>query len=109
MIIKNKKNNVGTDKKLASQIEKILKKLTLEEKISMIHAAGLFKTGAVERLDIPSLKCSDGPMGVRCEFHNERWIPIGNHDDLVTYLPSNSALASSWNEELAISRSGSSG
>ncbi len=101
MIIKNKKNNVGTDKKLASQIEKILKKLTLEEKISMIHAAGLFRTGAVERLDIPSLKCSDGPMGVRCEFHNERWIPIGNHDDLVTYLPSNSALASSWNEELA--------
>ncbi len=101
MIIKNKKNNAGTDKKLASQIEKILKKLTLEEKISMIHAAGLFRTGAVERLDIPSLKCSDGPMGVRCEFHNERWIPIGNHDDLVTYLPSNSALASSWNEELA--------
>lgn len=101
MIIKNKKYNVGTDKKLDSQIEKILKKLTLEEKISMIHAAGLFKTGAVERLDIPSLKCSDGPMGVRCEFHNERWIPIGNHDDLVTYLPSNSALASSWNEELA--------
>lgn len=101
MIIKNKKNNVGTDKKLDSQIEKILKKLTLEEKISMIHAAGLFKTGAVERLDIPSLKCSDGLMGVRCEFHNERWIPIGNHDDLVTYLPSNSALASSWNEELA--------
>ncbi|MBD5453343.1 MAG: glycosyl hydrolase [Lachnospiraceae bacterium] len=86
---------------MENQIEKILKKLTLDEKIAMIHAAGLFRTGAVERLDIPSLKCSDGPMGVRCEFHNERWIPTGNNDDNVTYLPSNSALASTWNQELA--------
>lgn len=101
MIRKNLKSNVGNDKKMGNQIEKLLKKLTLDEKIAMIHAAGLFQTGAVERLDIPSLKCSDGPMGVRCEFHNERWIPAGNNDDNVTYLPSNSALASTWNQELA--------
>ena len=101
MIRKNLKNSVGNDKKIENQIEKLLKKLTLDEKIAMIHAAGLFQTGAVERLDIPSLKCSDGPMGVRCEFHNERWIPTGNNDDNVTYLPSNSALASTWNQELA--------
>lgn len=101
MIGKKRRNSMETDKKMENQIEKLLKKLTLDEKISMIHAAGLFKTGAVERLGIPSLKCSDGPMGVRQEFHNERWLPIGNHDDYVTYLPSNSALASSWNEEIA--------
>ena len=93
--------NSRNDKKTEGQIEKLLKKLTLDEKISMIHGAGLFQTGAVERLDIPSLKCSDGPMGVRNEFHNERWIPTGNHDDYVTYMPSNSALASTWNRELA--------
>ena len=101
MIRKNLKSYVGNDKKMENQIEKLLKKLTLDEKIAMIHAAGLFQTGAVERLDIPPLKCSDGPMGVRCEFHNERWIPTGNNDDNVTYLPSNSALASTWNQELA--------
>lgn len=101
MIGKNLKHSGGNDKKIENQIEKLLKKLTLDEKIAMIHAAGLFQTGAVERLDIPSLKCSDGPMGVRCEFHNERWIPTGNNDDNVTYLPSNSALASTWNPELA--------
>lgn len=101
MIRKNLKDSAGNDKKMENQIEKLLKKLTLDEKIAMIHAAGLFQTGAVERLDIPPLKCSDGPMGVRCEFHNERWIPIGNNDDNVTYLPSNSALASTWNPELA--------
>lgn len=95
------KLEIGNDKKMESQIEKLLKKMTLDEKIAMIHGAGLFQTGAVERLDIPPLKCSDGPMGVRNEFHNERWIPTGNHDDYVTYLPSNSALASTWNRELA--------
>lgn len=95
------KNAAANEKKAENQIEKLLKKLTLDEKIAMIHAAGLFQTGAVERLGIPPLKCSDGPMGVRCEFHNERWIPIGQNDDNVTYLPSNSALASTWNPELA--------
>ncbi|MDE5933435.1 MAG: glycoside hydrolase family 3 C-terminal domain-containing protein [Lachnospiraceae bacterium] len=87
--------------KTEDQIEKLLKEMTLDEKISMIHGAGLFQTGAVERLGIPPLKCSDGPMGVRNEFHNEKWIPTGNNDDYVTYLPSNSALASSWNPKLA--------
>ncbi len=95
------KNERKSEKKTENQIEKLLKKMNLDEKIAMIHGAGLFQTGAVERLEIPPLKCSDGPMGVRCEFHNERWIPIGNNDDNVTYLPSNSAIASSWNTELA--------
>lgn len=98
---RNMKNAAANDKKTENQIDKLLKKLTLDEKIAMIHAAGLFQTGAVERLDIPPLKCSDGPMGVRSEFHNERWIPTGHNDDSVTYLPSNSALASTWNPELA--------
>lgn len=96
-----KKIDMKNEKRSENQVEKLLKKMNLDEKIAMIHGAGLFQTGAVERLEIPPLKCSDGPMGVRCEFHNERWIPIGNNDDNVTYLPSNSALASSWNPELA--------
>ena len=44
---------------------------------------------------------SDGPMGVRAEFMKDRWIPSGNNDDNVSYLPSNSALASTWNTERA--------
>ena len=31
----------------------------------------------------------------------DRWIPSGNNDDNVSYLPSNSALASTWNTERA--------
>ena len=50
------------------QIGKLLEQLTLEEKIGMIHGAGLFRTEGVERLSIPPLFFSDGPMGVRAEF-----------------------------------------
>lgn len=82
-------------------IDGIIADLTLEEKISMIHGEGLFQTAAVERLGIPSLKMSDGPMGVRKEFSLKEWINIYTTDDLVSYLPSNSALAATWNRDLA--------
>lgn len=83
------------------KIEKLIGELTLEEKIGMIHGDGLFRTKGVERLGIPPLKMSDGPMGVRQEFENSAWIPAGGSDDYVTYLPSNSALAATWNREIA--------
>lgn len=82
-------------------VEKLLKQLTLEEKIGMIHGNGLFKTAGVERLKIPALKFSDGPMGVRNDFLNDNWKTIGLSYDFVSYLPSNTSLASSWNREIA--------
>ena len=82
-------------------IEKLVSQLTLDEKISMIHGTGLFHNGGVERLGIPELVMSDGPMGVRNDFEDAHWMVIGNSDDYVSYLPSNSALASTWNRELA--------
>lgn len=96
-----KKKEKNYDKKTEKEIEKLLKKLTLDEKVSMIHGATLFRSGAVERLGIPGVVTSDGPMGVRAEFMDDRWIPSGNQDDMVSYLPSNSAIASSWNPDLA--------
>lgn len=82
-------------------IEALLSQLTLEEKIGMIHGATLFRTAGVERLEIPPLTMSDGPVGVRAEFAPDEWIPAGNTDDFVTYLPCNSAVASTWNRELS--------
>lgn len=89
------------DKKTENRIQELIQKMTLEEKIHMIHGAGLFRTEGVPRLGIPPLKMSDGPMGVRHEFPDASWIPTGYSDDYVSYLPSNSALASAWNRELA--------
>lgn len=86
---------------MEQRINELLGKLTLDEKIGMIHGAGLFQTKAVERLGIPAVKMSDGPMGVRQEFENDAWKAVGHSDDYVTYLPCNSALASTWNRRLA--------
>lgn len=83
------------------KINELVEQFTLEEKIGMIHGDGLFRTKGVERLGIPPLVMSDGPMGVRNEFENSEWKAVGNSDDFVTYLPCNSALASTWNRELA--------
>lgn len=81
--------------------EEIVKKLTLDEKIGMVHGAELFRTKGVERLGIPPLVMSDGPMGVRQDFEAASWRPIGTSADQVSYLPCNSALAATWNRKLA--------
>ena len=82
-------------------IEGILSQLTLEEKIGMIHGSALFHTKGVERLGIPELRTSDGPMGVRAEIADDEWRPIGETGDYVTYGCCNSAVASTFNRELA--------
>ncbi|WP_029502330.1 beta-glucosidase family protein [Lachnoclostridium phytofermentans] len=82
-------------------IENLLSQMTLEEKIGLIHGNGIFRSGGVERLGIPSLKMSDGPMGVRREIKDQRWFLACNTDDYVSYLPSNSAIAATWNKDLA--------
>lgn len=82
-------------------IEELLRQLTLEEKIGMIHGATLFNTKEVERLGIPALHMSDGPCGVRFEHLDNEWVPVGLPDDYVSYLPCNSATVSTWNRQLA--------
>lgn len=89
------------DKILENRITLLIREMTLKEKTGMIHGAGLFCTAGVERLHIPPLKMSDGPMGVRSEFVNDQWMPVGTPDDYVTYCPSNSAIAMTWNRKLA--------
>ncbi|MFV0529608.1 MAG: beta-glucosidase [Lachnospiraceae bacterium] len=86
---------------LTTKVSRLLEQLTLDEKIGMVHGAQLFQTAGVERLGIPPLKMSDGPMGVRQEFEPDNWMSVGNSNDVVSYLPCNSALAATWNRELA--------
>ncbi|MFQ8778112.1 MAG: hypothetical protein ACLR78_12655 [Roseburia sp.] len=58
------------------QIE-IIRRADTGRKIGMIHGAGLFRTEGVERLSIPPLFFSDGPMGVRAEFADNEWRNVG--------------------------------
>ena len=81
--------------------QSLVSQLTLGEKLGMIHGAGLFRTEGVPRLGIPPFVTSDGPMGVRREFADNSWNAIYGSQDYVTYLPSGSAIGSTWNTELA--------
>jgi beta-glucosidase len=91
-----KKTATGTDAKISA----IIKKLTLEEKIAMVHANGLFSSAGVKRLGIPELVSDDGPLGVREEV-KPGWGSANLLTDSATFFPNGSALAATWNPELA--------
>jgi beta-glucosidase len=91
----------GFNESYESIIDSIVRLLSLEEKIHMIHGSGMFVTGGVERLGIPELSYTDGPTGVREEMERTSWKPLDLTTDSVTFFPTGTALAATWNEELA--------
>src|SRR5476651_1472062 len=78
---------------LNKKIEQLIKKMTLKEKISMLHGNSLFSSDGVKRLGIPELTCDDGPLGVREEVKRFEWTPMGLKIDSATFFPNGSALA----------------
>jgi beta-glucosidase len=83
----------------AALISELINKLTLEEKVHMIHASSSFTSGGIPRLGIPELVTSDGPHGVRPE-HGRDWDLDNNILDSGTYLPTGVCLAATWNPQL---------
>ena len=90
------KGGDATEVKIAA----LMKKLTLAEKISLLHANGIFTAGGVKRLGIPEISTDDGPLGVR-EQVLEGWGSANLTTDSATFFPNGSALAATWNPELA--------
>ncbi len=84
-----------------NELKSILSNLTLSEKVGMLHGDGIFETKGIKRLGIPDLVTSDGPRGVRREYIRGTWQDREWSDDSVTYFPANTALAATWNHELA--------
>jgi beta-glucosidase len=82
------------------KIEALLKKLTLQEKVAMLHANGVFTSSGVKRLGIPEMVTDDGPLGVR-EDVKEGWGSANSTKDSATFFPNGSALAATWNPALA--------
>jgi beta-glucosidase len=89
-----------SDQATNAKINSVIKKLTLEEKIGLLHANGIFSTAGVGRLGIPGLMTDDGPLGVR-EDVKEGWGSANLTTDSATFFPNGSALAATWNPELA--------
>ena len=86
-----------------SEINELISEMILEEKVSLIHASLKFESGGVERLNIKSLVLSDGPHGIRPELIPDiiAFKQAGKDDDFSVYLPTETALASTWNIDLA--------
>jgi len=83
------------------KIEGIISKMTLEEKIDMLHGNGMFTSPGIERLGIPELKYTDGPLGIREEISKNSWNSLKLTNDSATFFPAGSALAATWNPEMA--------
>ena len=82
------------------RVEDALSRLTLEEKIAMIHAQSKFTSPGVPRLGIPDLAVNDGPQGVREELLWDKWDAAGQTNDSCTAYPALMSVAASWNREI---------
>ena len=96
-----------TDKEkvqMEKRIEKLIKKMTLEEKVGLLHGNSKFYVAGVERLGIPEWSFSDGPHGVRAEINRHDWAYAGWTNDSASYFPTGTAFAAAWIPELAYRR-----
>jgi beta-glucosidase len=84
-----------------ARVTDLLSRMTTEEKISLVHANSKFTTAAIPRLGLPVRWMSDGPHGVREDIGPDTWAPMGHTDDFSTCMPCGSALAATWNVNLA--------
>ncbi|NMP31519.1 glycosyl hydrolase [Thalassotalea sp. M1531] len=89
------------DEVVERKVQQLIAKMTLAEKISMVHASGKFHVNAIPRLGIPELWLSDGPHGVRYQIERDSWSPAGWDNDYSTYLPHLTSVAASWDPEMA--------
>jgi len=87
--------------KFDSQIDSIIAKMTLEEKIDMLHGKHMFTSAGVPNQGIPDMIYADGPFGIREEMQPNSWAPLGWETDRATFFPTGSALAATWSPELA--------
>ena len=83
-----------------TRVNDLLARLTLAEKIALVHADSKFTTAAIPRLGIPRRWLSDGPHGVREDVGPDTWNAAGHTDDFSTAMPAGICLAATWNPQL---------
>ena len=84
-----------------TEIDNIIKSMTLEEKINMLHGKNMFSSTGVPRLGIADVEYADGPFGIREEMEPHSWNSANLTTDSATFFPTGSALAATWSTEWA--------
>ena len=88
-------------KPVEQRIDDALSRMTLDEKIAVIHAQSKFSSPGVKRLGFPDLWTDDGPHGVRPDVLWDEWVQAGQTNDSCVAFPALTCLAATWNPEMA--------
>lgn len=83
------------------KIEQLLREMTIDEKVAFCHGNSKFYADGCARLGIGELALMDGPHGVRSEVERDTWTCLDRDEDRGTYLPPETALAATFDPELA--------
>ncbi len=87
---------------LDARVEDALQRMTLKEKIAIIHAQSKFSSPGVPRLGIPELWTTDGPHGIRPEVMWDEWNQAKWSNDSCVAFPALTCLAATWNPQLSL-------
>lgn len=88
-------------KPIEQRIDDALSRMTLDEKIAVIHAQSKFSSPGVKRLGFPDLWTDDGPHGVRPDVLWDEWVQAGQTNDSCVAFPALTCLAATWNPAMA--------
>ena len=86
---------------IESRVKDALSRMTIHEKIKVLHAQSKFTSAGVPRLGIRQLNMDDGPHGVREELEWNTWNPARWTNDYCVAFPSLTCLAATWNRDLS--------
>ncbi len=89
-------------KPVEERIEDALSRMTLREKINVIHAQSKFSSPGVPRLGFPDFWTDDGPHGVRPDVLWDEWEQAGQTNDSCVAFPALTCLAASWNPQMSL-------
>ena len=88
-------------KTIEQRIDDALSRMTLNEKIRVIHAQSKFSAAGVPRLGMPDFWTDDGPHGVRPDVLWDEWVQAGQTNDSCVAFPALTCLAATWNTNIA--------